>query len=211
MDLSRVSVPCGWGLRPRTHHRIHPQINPSKWVSADRSYGVYMPADLFPRIYLPWDGFQQIEYLLTCRTYPSAGVHPNGWIAGLYRLTGSIRPKGSPACVVMIRRMRGIPYMTASPCHNRGDGATRHRQRISARISIHRMKIRRNPREDLSAETARGTVFADKSPLGWIPADRIFADMHNISICWNPSQRMDPLVCTDSPNPSVRRDPPHAS
>ena len=45
--------------------------------------------------------------------------------------------------------------------------ATRHRQGISARISmvstLHRMEIRANPQEDLSVETVRWTVSADKS------------------------------------------------
>ena len=83
--------------------------------------------------------FQQINICRHAQNIYLLESDPTDGSARLYRLTGSIRPKGSPACVVMIRRMRAIPYMTASrtsPRHNRGDGATRHRQRISARISM---------------------------------------------------------------------------
>ena len=36
-------------LRPRTLDRIHPRKNLSGSVSADRFYGVYIPADIYPR------------------------------------------------------------------------------------------------------------------------------------------------------------------
>ena len=79
-------------LRPRTHHRIHPLKNLSGSVSADRFYGVYNPADLFPRIFPPCDGFPADQIFEDMSSNLSAGIHPNGlirWSVQTHRINPS--------------------------------------------------------------------------------------------------------------------------
>ena len=53
-------------LRPRTHERIDPLELIRGPVSADRSPGVYDPADIFPQIFSPGDGFPADQDFLAC-------------------------------------------------------------------------------------------------------------------------------------------------
>ena len=166
---NRGHKPC---LRPHTHDRIHPLENPSEWVSADRFYDVYNPADLFPLIFLPCNGFPADKYLKTCLQIYPAGIHPNGlirWSVQTQRINPSEwipRMRRNDSTHAWNSLYDCVAHIAASTSRRRRDTSSPEdfgADFDSMVSTLHRMEIRSYPREDLSAETVRWTVSADKS------------------------------------------------
>ena len=157
---------------------------------------------------------------MSARRFLSDGCTHHQTEIRAYTIRGDVAARGPGSS--KLPRMRQI-----TSTHARDGGRSdMYGQSVQTTEHVRRTGFQRRTHERINLlKCIRGPVSADRSPGVYNPADlfpRIFvpgdgfpADKNFLTakkfIRWNPFQRIDPLVCTDSPDQSVRIHPPHAS